>query len=100
MVESRISTDEYLKVLDEALSGKIGPQPTGSYLETMHTEAEERFKNKIPPGYADQKQKTIPECYGDYIAWKQLIDIASEKKCDVILATDDAKDNWWRREQG
>jgi hypothetical protein len=48
----------------------------------------------------DAKEKSQPECYGDYIAWLQLIDIASDEQRDIILVTDDAKEDWWRIESG
>lgn len=36
-----------------------------------------------------------PTTYGDFLGWMQLIELASEKKTDVILVTDDRKEDWW-----
>jgi hypothetical protein len=46
----------------------------------------------------DVKDKGEPDCYGDFIAWKQIMAIASEEKRDFILVTDDDKDDWWHYE--
>jgi hypothetical protein len=49
-------------------------------LKVIYKEAEQRFKESIPPGYKDNK-KPEPDKYGDIVLWFQLIDYAkSEKK--------------------
>ncbi len=99
-IEGLISNDDYLNSLHEAISEKVGQKPSESELSVLFEEAAERFKASIPPGFADKKDKKPPECYGDYVAWKQLINIATAEKRDLILVTDDAKDDWWRTESG
>jgi hypothetical protein len=99
-LEGLISSDNYANTLDDALSTKIGSEPKQEAWDKMCVEAAERFKNSVPPGFADAKDKTPPDCYGDYIAWNQLIAICSEEKRDLILVTDDTKEDWWRIENG
>jgi hypothetical protein len=48
----------------------------------------------IPPGFSDS-QKPAPSRYGDFLIWKQIIDLAKAEKKSVIFVTDDAKDDWW-----
>lgn len=66
--------------------------------EDLEKEAEERYKNKIPPGFRDEGK----ECnkYGDYYIWYEIINLAKEKKKDIIFVTDDCKDDWYQVNQG
>src|ERR1700694_5904274 len=78
------------------LVGRISAKPTEQQLQTLHERARDRYSRKIPPGYADLKDKGEPGAYGDYIGWMQLIDIAKEENKPMILLTDDAKEDWWQ----
>ncbi len=64
-------------------------------LNEIYKEGEERFKNKIPPGFEDEKNKDGNRKFGDLILWKQVIDLANEFKKDIILITDERKSDWW-----
>ncbi|GBR02129.1 PIN-like domain-containing protein [Gluconobacter cerinus] len=99
-MEGLISNDDYVNSLHEAISEKIGQEPSESELSKLHVQAADRFRTSIPPGFADAKTKAPPECYGDYVAWAQLINIAATEKRDLIFVTDDAKADWWRIESG
>ncbi|MCX5981321.1 MAG: PIN domain-containing protein [Nostocales cyanobacterium LacPavin_0920_SED1_MAG_38_18] len=84
----------------EILNGRIGsPYPDLLYIYKL---AEERFKNLIPPGYKDKdnKQKSVPDIYGDAILWLQLIDYAKSEKKPIIFVTDDDKEDWWLESGG
>ncbi|MEK3747220.1 PIN-like domain-containing protein [Paenibacillus sp. FSL E2-8871] len=50
--------------------------------------AQERFKNKIPPGYKDSNKEENNS--GDYIIWANILTI----KADVIFITADKKPDW------
>jgi hypothetical protein len=65
-------------------------------LEKLHEKAKQRCAAKIPPGYADIKEKGEPGAYGDYIGWTQIIEISKDEKKPVVLLTDDAKEDWWQ----
>ena len=64
-------------------------------LDQFHKQAAERYEKQIPPGYSDLKKKDPPYAYCDYVAWRQLMDIAAREKKDFILVTDDSKEDWW-----
>jgi hypothetical protein len=59
-------------------------------------EGEFRYRNKIPPGYADHKKKEELGVakYGDFVIWKQIIGLAKKTKLPVILVIDDIKEDW------
>ena len=59
-------------------------------------EGEFRYRNKIPPGYADEKTKDVGIAkYGDLVIWKQIIELAGLKKQPVLLVIDDLKEDWF-----
>jgi hypothetical protein len=81
------------------LNGRIGsPYPNLLYIYKL---SEERFKYLIPPGYKDKddKQKSVPDIYGDAILWLQLIDYAKSEKKPIIFVTDDEKEDWWLKSE-
>lgn len=109
------STDPVRERLDALLDGRTGTGPTSQKeLEDLVAQGEERFKEKIPPGFADaDKDKNPNEAtfihdqlkyqrkFGDLILWRQLIEYvkSTDTKC-VLLVTADRKEDWWWREQG
>ncbi|WP_353930248.1 PIN domain-containing protein [Okeanomitos corallinicola TIOX110] len=81
--------------LDKILDGRIGnPYPNPLDIYKL---AEERFQYLIPPGYKDKddKNKSVPDIYGDAILWLQLIDYAKSEKKPIIFVTDEEKEDWW-----
>lgn len=56
-------------------------------------EGEFRYRNLLPPGYCDREKNGI-EKYGDLIIWKGIIDYAKQYKKDIILISDDCKEDW------
>lgn len=94
-----VNFDEIRDKLDEILGENIGKKYHTDELEGIYKEAQQRFDEKIPPGYMD-KDKENPEKYGDFIIWRQLIDYASLQKKPLIFVTDDAKEDWWRMHEG
>jgi hypothetical protein len=97
-MEGLITQDPYLEKLLRAFEGKVGAAPTKNELESLHNEARERYARGIPPGIADEKKKGVPAAYGDYIAWRQLMNISKISGKDIILIIDDTKDDWWHYE--
>jgi len=101
--------------LDALLVDKIGNPPADqSELDEICKDGEERFNNKIPPGFEDaSKDKNTNEatfyhdgiCYqrkfGDLIFWRQLLNYAKSKGTrSVLLITSERKEDWWWREKG
>ncbi|PCC37433.1 hypothetical protein CIK74_00500 [Glutamicibacter sp. BW77] len=85
--------DEVLERIAGLYGASVGPEPTEPELEALVAVAGERFKNKIPPGYGDSG-KTNENSSGDYIFWAQTMKYAKENGSDVILVTDDSKEDW------
>lgn len=101
--------------LDTLLENRVGEGPSSQEdLDSLVATGEDRFKEKVPPGFADaDKDKNPNEAtfifdqikyqrkFGDLILWKQLIQhVHSANIKTVILVTSDRKDDWWWREQG
>lgn len=80
---SKIFKDRITEAFDEEQLNKI------------LKEGEERYSNKIPPGYEDEKNKEGNRKYGDLVLWKQVIAKAKELSKPVILVTDERKTDWW-----
>lgn len=101
------SEDSIREKIDEIFDNKIGEIPENQkYLDNLYRLGEERYKNKIPPGYEDEKDKKdknifkynnleyIP-MYGDYIIWEQLISEVEKRDLKSLLfITDDVKEDW------
>lgn len=104
---------DYIRdIVDNLLKGKIGEPPTQLELENIYKEGEERYKINYPPGFKDKqpkKQKDPYLCngmsfkreYGDLILWKEILkEVKTRQWIHIIFITDDAKEDWWRDEQG
>jgi PIN domain-containing protein len=82
-------------------SGRVGPKYSPDRLKEIYKEGRIRYKNKIPPGFRDEKNKPLDsQKYGDLVLWHQIIDMAKENEKPVILITDDLKGDWWQKRNG
>ncbi|MDL5022660.1 PIN-like domain-containing protein [Bacillus velezensis] len=91
-------------------NSKIGNPLSKDKLEKIYTEGEERYPNKVPPGWRDTSQKKgqtkyyngirYQDEYGDLVMWKQIIEYANDEKVDVLLISDDNKEDWIKKEDG
>jgi|694.fasta_scaffold37574_3 hypothetical protein len=109
------SSDPVRDRLDALFRDNAGPGPKSQAdLDSLFADGENRFLDKVPPGFADtDKGKNPNEAtfihnhlkyqrkFGDLLLWKQLLKHAKEisLKC-VLLITADRKEDWWWREQG
>ena len=98
-VERLMSADPYADFILTACAGKVGEVMDDDRLNESYAKGKARYENLIPPGFADI-YKGSPECYGDYIAWEQLISISTTEKRGIILVIDDLKEDWWWIESG
>ncbi|QHM95631.1 PIN-like domain-containing protein [Kosakonia sacchari] len=90
--------------LDEIINDNIGTAPTQEIINEINKRGDERYENKIPPGFKDGAKKksisyfsdlVIEDKFGDLYLWEQLIEKASAKEIEnVIFVTDDAKEDW------
>ena len=97
-VDSLIRIDPYAQRILAVFDGRVGPAPSEADLKQMYDVAKARFEQQRPPGYADTRDKSAPDCYADYIGWRQLMNIAKKESKSVILVCDDLKADWWQYE--
>lgn len=109
------SIDSVRARLDDLLLNRVGSGPSNQdELDQLISGGQERFREKIPPGFADaEKDKNpneahfsfdhikYPRKFGDLILWRQIIDHVNKEQIKVVLLiTADRKEDWWWREQG
>lgn len=100
----RIVQDDILERIENLFENKVGEEFEKDKMSELFKKGEDRFKDKIPPGYKDSGKKDITEKdirkYGDYIVWEQILSKSKEDKLGIILVTDDRKEDWWIRFNG
>ena len=97
--------DKILKEISEIFKEKIGDKFKPKELEIIYRDGQERYGNKIPPGYKDWERKKGQKYdiydkreYGDLVIWKQIINKAKEVKQPIIFITEEEKEDWWFNE--
>lgn len=89
--------DVILKRLLILFDGKTEAPLSKDILEKIYTEGERRYKESVPPGYKDEKDKNKLHkrtLYGDLIIWKSLINKAKSEQKDMVFITNDQKSDW------
>ncbi|WP_283807814.1 PIN-like domain-containing protein [Bradyrhizobium mercantei] len=61
-------------------------------------EARDRTRNRIPPGYQDAGKDD--EGIGDFLIWKSLLQLGSERKQHLAFVTGEQKNDWFVRSGG
>jgi hypothetical protein len=89
--------DDILDRLLEILGDQVGSGYDEQCLKEVQQEGENRYKKRIPPGFADEKLKEGDNKYGDFVVWKQILDFARDKACAIIFVTSEKKDDWWAK---
>jgi len=97
--ESLLKSDHYFDRTTELFQGRVGAPFSDPELKQVYEAASLRFDKKIPPGFKDA-DKPVPERFGDYVGWRQILDFGLKNNASVMLITDDAKEDWWRQERG
>lgn len=100
--------DEVRSAIDHLLEGKIGKLPDQAAIDKISQEGKKRYEDRRPPGYSDAGKAEsadpvyfsngirIERQFGDLIFWRQLQEMALERKAKhLILITDDDKEDWW-----
>lgn len=91
-------SDPVRNKLEELLAdqGQIGVKPDDATLNERTRRATERYKAKIPPGFEDATGKDVKaDASGDYLIWRELLDLASKKTGPILFVTDDKKPDWY-----
>ena len=81
--------------INTIFAGRVGAPFPFERQAQAYQEAEHRYRYQIPPGFADEVDKTGTDRYGDVILWLQTIDFAKNQRTSIIFVTDDAKIDWW-----
>jgi PIN like domain len=92
-----IGADSIRDALEPLLEGRIGEKRD---LASLTKEGAKRYARKVPPGWADAKNKLEPDCYGDLAIWLDAIAKAKNDAKPVILVTEDRKKDWWWEHAG
>lgn len=103
--------DKVREQIDQIFEEKIGEPFSQAELDKIFCEGSNRYKQKQPPGYEDEKEKkgtftfygdlSIKREFGDLILWNEIIKFIQQKEPKgVILVTDDNKEDWWQEEGG
>ena len=80
----------------ELFEGRVGEPWQPDQLKALKKDGDERYANKIPPGYRDSGKGAGQYAkYGDLIIWKDMIAKAKEEQRPVVFISDDAKEDWW-----
>jgi PIN like domain len=95
--EKLLTSDPHFIRTTELFQGRVGAPYSEPDLAQAYEAARKRFSAQVPPGFKDS-DKPEPARYGDYVGWRQILDFAVKDSASVILVTDDAKEDWWRRE--
>ncbi|HHE4876657.1 PIN-like domain-containing protein [Morganella morganii] len=104
-------SDDVRKWIDEISKGKISSSFTQAEINEINKEGEFRYRNKIGPGWKDEKEKGDSNSYfnnviykdkfGDLYLWKELLRKANEDSVDnIVFITNDLKEDWWYRVHG
>ncbi len=86
----------FVKALEA--SGQVMSGFTTSELYELCEEGKLRYEKEIPPGYKDGKNKDGIRKYGDLIWWQEVLQYVKNCHKNIILVTDDIKEDWWRKE--
>lgn len=89
---SVLENDDVLNFVTSNL--EIGEGFTFDETINIIKEGELRYRNTIPPGYKDVKDKDGTQIYGDLIVWKEVLRYAQVNKKSVVLISNDVKDDW------
>ena len=77
-------------------SNRIMLSPSQEDIYYWCEEGEKRYKNEIPPGFKDIKNKDGVRKYSDLILWKEILRFAKKEEKNVVFVTDDVKSDWWK----
>lgn len=91
--------DQILEKIISLFNNNIGEGFNNEEYKNLVTQAEERYKNKIPPGYKDN-DKGGERQYGDFILWKEILKHGKSINKPIIFITSDGKEDWWEINHG
>ncbi|WP_432178785.1 PIN-like domain-containing protein [Streptomyces sp. NBC_00063] len=97
-LERVIDSDPVLIALGDIFDERTG-KGFSDEEATKHTaESQRRAAEKIPPGYRDAGK--AENAHGDFFVWEQLLVESAKDSKPLLFVTNDAKDDWVRKEAG
>jgi len=96
MLEAQFRNDPLFEEICNLYGERVGDAVDEKRRSEICKEGRERYKSKIPPGYEDSKDKDEPDMYGDFFLWNEVMEYAQKNKSNIVLVTDDGKEDWWR----
>lgn len=101
-VQNDYFDDQILNKITQLFDGKVNQKFSDDKLKEIYNEGKNRYSKKMPPGYEDlhKNKKPEPDCYGDLIIWKEIIDISKKMKKDILFVSDDTKEDWREKING
>ncbi|MFI7294485.1 PIN-like domain-containing protein [Streptomyces sp. NPDC050121] len=93
------STDPVIARLEPGLDGHVGAPLSQADYDKAIAEGMRRVDRRLPPGYMDNAKEGVGAA-ADYLIWEQILRESARRRCDVLFVTADAKEDWWRKEQG
>lgn len=91
---------ETFNAISELYQGRVGAAYDEAKLRSIYKEGETRYAKRCPPGFADAKEKSGDDKYGDLVLWKQILDYVSVERVPMLFITDDNKEDWWDKTSG
>lgn len=93
-----LAEDTIFNQICEIFANKIKENISNEELNILEKEYEERILKQIPPGISDDG-KDNGNRSGDYIIWKQMINISKENEKNMIFVTSEKKPDWWEKDE-
>lgn len=97
-LKKELDKDQILKQFNKSIVTTKGLNHT-EIIKLIEEEGEVRYRNEIPPGYLDEKEKIGFQKYGDLIVWKELLIESVKQEKDAILIINDLKEDWWQYDE-
>lgn len=90
--------DTVLEFMEDLLEYEhVMESPKLEWIYKVCHDGKSRYKDSIPPGFGDAKNKDGIRKYSDLILWKETLEFALENERDIIFVTDDVKIDWWEK---
>ncbi|MFJ9476937.1 PIN domain-containing protein [Streptomyces mirabilis] len=97
-LERVVNSDPVLKALGEIFDGRTGSPFNKEREQELIQEFQRRAAEEIPPGYRDIGKRD--NAHGDFFVWEQMIAECAPESESLLFVTNDAKEDWVRREAG
>lgn len=93
-IEKSLTDNPIKEKVADLFKDKIGEPFSNDELIKIYNEGENRYKEKIPPGYKDHI-KPGNEKYGDLVIWKEILKKSNEINKPIIFVTGEKKEDWF-----